>query len=386
MSRYVATQADLERLAADLEGSRVLAVDTEFMREKTYWAQLCLVQLDNGEGLQALVDPFTVDDLSVLAPVLTDASCTKVFHAARQDIEILYHDTGVVATPVFDTQVAASLLGHPLQVGYGPLVRSVCDVKLPKADGFTDWTRRPLTKNQLKYAADDVTYLPHVYEVLRSELEELGRLSWIERDLADLSRPERYDVDPREMWRKVKRVSALSRRQLAVAREVAAWREEAAMARDIPRKWVLTDEALVDIARKSPSTRERLLEVRGLAGRLSRADADAILEAVRAGRELPQREWPRIEQPRRGEHTPEGAVSMLLSLVEVRARENGVAVQILASHAELQAIARGQREGVGVLEGWRYDMVGRELAALMDGELVLRVGEKGVETVPADSA
>ena len=383
MSRYVASQEDLEKLAADLAGSRVLAVDTEFMREKTYWAELCLVQLDNAEGVQALVDPFMVDDLSVLAPILTDASCTKVFHAARQDIEILYHDTGVVASPVFDTQVAASLLGHPLQVGYGPLVRSVCDVKLPKADGFTDWSRRPLTKNQLKYAADDVTYLPHVYEVLRSELEEQGRLSWIEHDLAELSRPDNYTVDPREMWHKVKRVSTLPRRQLAVAREVAAWREEAAMERNIPRKWVLSDEVLVDIARKSPTTRERLLEVRGLAGRLSRADTDAILEAVRVARRLPQSACPKIDQPKRGEHAPDGAVNLLLALVEVRARENGVAVQILASHAELQAIARGQRDGIAVLEGWRREMVGRELVALADGELALRVGEKGLETVPA---
>ena len=380
MSSYVASQAELEQLVAQLEGSRILAIDTEFLREKTYYAKLCLIQLNNGRQ-QALVDPLAVEDLSVLAPILVDANCTKVFHAASQDIDILYHETGVVPTPVFDTQIAASLLGHPLQVGYGPLVRAVCDVRLPKADGYTDWARRPLSEHQMRYALDDVVYLPHIYEVLRSELEKQGRLQWIERDFAALSDPSKYEVDPREMWHKVKRVSTLNRRQLAVAREVAAWREETAMRRNLPRKWVLPDEALVEVARKAPSTRERLLEVRGLSGKLNQADVNGVLEAVRKGRELPQSQWPRIQRARHGDHELEGAVSLMQALVEVRAKQNGVATQLLAPHAELEHLARGHREGIDVLQGWRYDMVGRELEQLLSGELVLRVGPDGVEAI-----
>lgn len=378
MSRYIATQEELEKLVADLDGSRILAIDTEFLREKTYYAKLCLIQLNNGQ-IQALVDPFGVDDLSVLGPILVDSGCVKIFHAGTQDIDILYHEVGVVPTPVFDTQVAASLLGHPLQVGYGPLVRDVCDVRLPKADGYTDWSRRPLTDNQTKYALDDVVYLPHLYEVLRHDLEEQGRLQWIEKDFEELSDPANYISEPREMWRKVKRVSTLNRRQLSIAREVTAWRETTAMRRDLPRKWVLPDEAVIEIARKAPKTRERLLEVRGLSGRLPERDVDEILEAVRKGGSLPQSQWPKLERAQHGDHEIVGAVSLMLSLVEMRAKENGVAEQLLAPHAELEKLARGHREGVSVLEGWRYEMVGRELVDLLEGRLALCVGKDGVE-------
>ena len=189
LSRFITTQSQLEELARELEGSSMLAIDTEFMREKTYYAKLCLLQLNNGT-VSAIVDPLAVTDLSPLVPVLTDENCVKIFHAGTQDIAILHHETGVTPSPVFDTQVAASLLGYPLQVGYGPLVRSVCDVKLAKADSYTDWSKRPLTNSQIKYALDDVVYLPRVYECLRDELVGKGRLAWCERDfraLADLA-------------------------------------------------------------------------------------------------------------------------------------------------------------------------------------------------------
>lgn len=370
MSAYISNQAQLEQLVEQLEGSRVLAIDTEFLREKTYYPKLCLLQLNNGK-IQALVDPMGIDDLSVLAPILVDKSCVKIFHAGTQDIEILHHVTGVVPTPVFDTQVAAALLGHPLQVGYGPLVRAVCDVRLAKADSYTDWSRRPLTDHQLKYALDDVVYLPHIYDVFTSELEKQGRLSWIEDDLAALSDPARYECDPREMWHKVKRASTLSRPQLAIAREVAAWREQTAMKRDIPRKWVLPDEAVVEISRKAPKTRERLLEVRGLDRKLNNYDVNQVLEAVRRGKDLPQSQWPRIERHRSGDHGAQGAVELLSALVESRAKANGVATPLLASHAELERLARGHREGLEVLSGWRYEMVGAELVDLLDGKLAL---------------
>lgn len=299
MSKFVTTQAQLEELAVELEGSRVLAIDTEFMREKTYYAKLCLLQLNNGT-VSALVDPLAVSDLSPLVPILTDENCVKIFHAGTQDIAILYHETGITPSPVFDTQVAASLLGHPLQVGYGPLVRSVCDVKLAKADSYTDWFKRPLTNSQVKYALDDVVYLPRVYERLRDELAEKGRLTWCEHDFVTLADPASYDVDPRETWRRVKRISSLSRGQLAVAREVAAWRESEAQRRNLPRKWVLPDEAVVEIARKAPKTREALFEVRGLANKLSGRDVNHILEAVSRGKEMPQAQWPKLERSPKG--------------------------------------------------------------------------------------
>lgn len=378
MSNYITTQGQLEDLAAKLEGSRLLAIDTEFMREKTYYAKLCLLQVNNGT-VSALIDPLSVDDLSVLSSILTDKNCVKIFHAGKQDIDIIYHATGVTPFPVFDTQVAASLLGYPLQVGYGPLVRSVCDIKLAKADSFTDWSRRPLSNNQIKYALEDVVYLPQMYDYLQSELEKKGRLSWCEHDFAELSNPANYYNDPYEMWQRVKRVSSLARGQLAIAREVAAWREKEAMRRDLPRKWILADEAVVEIARKAPKTRERLLEVRGLASRLNGRDVNQILEAVRKGKEVPQSQWPRLVRSPKGEAETDGAVDLLASLVEVRAKQNDVAAPLLATHSDLSKLARGHREGIAVLEGWRYEMVGRELLDLLDGRLAIYLNKGSIE-------
>lgn len=378
MSSHITSQAQLEEFAAKLEGSKLLAIDTEFMREKSYYAQLCLLQMNNGT-VSALVDPFAVRDLSALVPILTDSNCVKVFHAGSQDIGILYHETGVVPSPVFDTQIAASLLGYPLQVGYGPLVRSVCDVRLAKADSFTDWSRRPLTNYQMKYALEDVVYLPQLYEYLNGKLEKMGRIAWCERDFAELSNPAHYVNEPRDMWQRVKRVSSLSRGQLAIAREIAAWREIQAMDRDLPRKWVLADEAVVEIARKAPKTRERLLEVRGLANRLTGRDVNQILEAVRKGKEMPQSQWPRLSRSPKGEAETDGAVDLLASLVEVRAKQNDVAAPLLATHSDLSKIARGHRQGIPVLEGWRYEMVGKELIDLLEGRLAIYLNRGHIE-------
>ena len=378
MGEYISTDKGLQELAKRLEGSKLLAIDTEFLREKTYYAKLCLLQVNNGR-VAALIDPLAVRDLSPLTPILTDKGCVKVFHAGSQDIGIISHVTGVTPAPVFDTQVAASLLGYPLQVGYGPLVRSVCDVKLPKADSYTDWSRRPLTNNQLKYALDDVVYLPQIYDIFTDELIKKGRLDWVQRDFDELADPARYQVDPREMWHKVKRVSTLNRAQLAIVREVAAWREREAMARDLPRKWVLADEAIVEVARKAPKTRDRLLEVRGLANRLSGRDVNAILECVRKAKELPQGQWPKLERHAHGDTEIDGAVDLMAALVEVRAKENDVAAPLLASHDELSKLARGHRDEVAVLQGWRYEMVGRELLDLLEGRLVLYLDKGRIE-------
>lgn len=384
MSKFVTTQAQLEELAQELEGSKMLAIDTEFMREKTYYAKLCLLQLNNGT-VSALVDPLAVPDLSPLVPILTDENCVKIFHAGTQDIAILYHETGVTPSPVFDTQVAASLLGYPLQVGYGPLVRSVCDVKLAKADSYTDWSKRPLTNSQVKYALDDVVYLPCVYEHLRDELVEKGRLAWCERDFAALAAPASYDVDPRETWRRVKRVSSLSRGQLAIARELAAWRETEAQHRNLPRKWVLADEALIEVARKAPKTREALFEVRGLANKLNGRDVNHILEAVSRGREIPQDQWPKLERNPKGDVEADGAVELLSSLLEVRAKQNDVAAPLIATHSDLSKLVRGHREGLTLMEGWRYDIVGRELIDLLEGRLALYLDRGSIEVAQREA-
>lgn len=378
MSRYVASQADLEELAGDLEGSEVLALDTEFLREKTYYAKLCLIQINN-EKFQAIIDPLAVDDLTVLAPILTDKRCVKVFHAGGQDLDILYHEVGVMPTPLFDTQLAAALLGFPQQIGYGSLVKGMCDVKLDKTEGYTDWSRRPLSKYQVRYALDDVVYLPQLYRTMVNALDKRGRLEWLEQDFAALADVSRYKNDPWEMWRKVKRIATLTRSQLAIVRELAAWREREAQRRNLPRKWVIPDEAIIDIARKAPSTAERLLEVRGLGSRLNRKAVNELLEAVRRARELPAERLPKLERRPQGDVQVEGVVDLMAAVVDIRASENDVAMQVLASRDDLSRLAHGHRDECKVLGGWRYEMVGRELVDLLEGRLALYVNNGAIQ-------
>ena len=380
MSEYIANQQELESLVERLMGSSVLAIDTEFLREKTYFAKLCLIQVNNGD-IQAIIDPLTCTDLTVLAPILTDKNCVKIFHAGSQDLDIIYHECGVVPAPLFDTQTAASLLGFPLQIGYGPLVKGVCGVTLPKADSYTDWSRRPLTKDQIKYALDDVVYLPRIYDSMMAQLKRMGRVSWLDSEFAKMTDPKRYECDPDEIWHKVKRVSALSRRQLAIVRETAAWREREAMRRNLPRKWVMPDEAVVEIARKAPKTIDRLHEVRGLGSRLSTKASREILAGVKRAQELPEEKLPRIEKKPHGTTEIDGAVDLMAAIVDIRARKNDVAPQVLASRDELAALARGHRSGINVLEGWRAEMVGNELIDILEGKRVifLQDGQINVE-------
>ena len=208
---YIASQENLEAFVRRAASSSVLAIDTEFLREKTYYANLCLIQLATDAEV-AVVDPFAIEDMKVLAPLLTDSSIVKLFHAGGQDLEILYRELGVLPAPLFDTQVAATLLGHTQQIGYGPLVHSLCGVNLKKSDSFTDWSRRPLSTSQLEYAADDVIYLPKMYRIMVEKLEAKGRLHWLDNDFAAMSDPAHYESDPFERYKRLKRVGQLTRR------------------------------------------------------------------------------------------------------------------------------------------------------------------------------
>ncbi len=227
------------------------------------------------------LSPF--DSLEPLKELFTNKKIVKLFHAASQDLEIIHHELGVLPEPIFDTQIAASLLGGTLQVGYGALVMSECGVKLKKADSFTDWSRRPLADSQIEYALDDVVYLPKMYRSMTAELERLGRLHWLDNDFAELSNPEKYIEDPNERWRRLRRVNQLSRRQLSAAREIAAWRETTAMKRDIPRKWICSDEQIVEACKREPRTLDDLFMVRGIRGALKMDDARSVLRACIAG-------------------------------------------------------------------------------------------------------
>ncbi len=375
-------QRSLEEFVERARTSSVLAVDTEFLRDRTYYAKLCLIQLATDDEV-VLVDPLRVKDLRALVPLLEDERVMKLFHAGAQDIEIIYRELGCLPRPLFDTQIAATLLGQTQQVGYGALVQSVCGVHLRKADSYTDWSRRPLSDSQQRYAADDVVYLPIMYASMKAELEKKGRLAWLADDFAALTDPARFKVDPRERYAHLKRVSQLSPRQLSAAREVAAWREETAQRRNIPRKWVITDEQIVEACKRGARTIDDLFMVRGLESGLGCSDARQIVKRICIGLDAPEETWPRISKSSKNEVNVDVEVDLYSALVRLRARENDVAYQTLASRDDLVSIARGHDDDVELLRGWRRELVGDELLKLRSGAIVLGVREGRLAVLPA---
>lgn len=374
------SDAKLREFAKRCESSRYLAIDTEFLREKTYYAKLCLIQVAIEDEV-VIIDPLSINDLTVLKDVLTNKAIIKIFHACHQDVEILYHETGVVPTPIFDTQIAASLLGKSQQASYSSIVASYCHVTLPKKDSYTDWSRRPLTESQLKYAADDVVYLPKIYDDMTTLLEQKGRLHWLDDVFEDLSRPEKYETRPRERFRKLRRVNQLSRRQLSAAREFAAWREERAQKANIPRKWIVSDEQIVEACKREAKSIDDLYMVRGLKDALSASDARAVVNLIKKGLACPEEDLPQINHKSKNEENVDVVVSLMTALVQLRARENHIAVQTLAPQAELLKLARGHTQDCELMQGWRYRLVGKELQDLLKGKFSLRLDDGNLKII-----
>lgn len=379
---YVRDEAELAHAVGVLAGSPVLAIDTEFMRERTYYARLCLVQIASE------TDVFVIDALPfggllpALAPLLEDPTSVKVFHAGSQDVEILLRATGAVPSPLFDTQVAATVAGFPTQVGYSQLVSELIDVPIDKADTFTDWAKRPLTDAQLLYAEEDVRHLPRVYALLRDRLAAEGRLGWLSEDFERLADPATYEAVPAEQFRRVKRASTLDGRSLAVLREIAAWREIEAQRRDIPKRWLLSDESLIEIARRRPADAAALGAIRGVSERAASRSA-GLLAAVRAGVAVPDDELPRLPKRRRPSSDAAPITDVLSGVLRLRAREHGVAATLLATRDELERFAGGEREGNPLSEGWRHTLVGAELEAVLDGRSIISVDDGRLGVRPA---
>jgi ribonuclease D len=367
---YVTTTHELAALVEELRKAPCVAIDTEFMRERTYFARLCLIQLAS-DDVAAIVDPLAFTDLSPLKELLTDTNVVKVFHAGTQDLEIFYRLFGVPTAPVFDSQVAATLAGFPQQVGYGALVKEIMGVSLDKGDTYTDWAKRPLSDTQVEYALNDVRYLPEIRRRLMSQMERDGRVEWLAADFGRLEDPATYEVAPRELWRRVKRVASLKRRQLALAREVTAWREAEAQRRDVPKRWVIGDESIIEIARRAPRTPEELSAIRGVADKVGRGATQGLLAAVADGLAVSDQDLPSLEKRRRPVGDVDGAVDLMIALVRLRAREHGVAMPLMASRDDLERLAAGEKQASPLLEGWRKNMVGDELLALLEGRIKL---------------
>lgn len=369
---YIDIFEDLEAFAKRAKNSRILALDTEFIRERTYYPRLCLLQAATDAEI-AIIDPLSIRSLEPLKPLLLDESITKIFHSASQDLEILYHVIGCLPKPVFDTQIAAGFLGQTHQIGLGSLVAAFCGVPLKKSDSFTDWEKRPLAASQIKYAAEDVAYLPELYDLMTQMLKEKGRTHWLDEEFESLCDPRRYDPEPFERYKRLKRVNQLNGRQLACAREVAAWREEEAIRRNVPRKWVLSDEQVVEACKREPKSVSELLMVRGMKKQLGTKEARKVSEIIANALKSDPSTWPKLDNGSANEPNVDFTVDLMEPLLRLRAKENGIAVQSLASHPDLVQLARGHFDSSPLMKGWRRDLVGNELVDLANGKIGLSV-------------
>jgi ribonuclease D len=373
------TTAEVESLCAELAREPFVALDTEFMRDRTYWPKLCLIQLA-GKERHAAIDPLASGlELDPLFELLAEPAVVKVFHAARQDIEIFYNLTGRVPMPLFDTQLAAMVCGYGEEVGYETLVGQLAKARIDKSSRFTDWERRPLSPEQLAYALADVTHLRTVYMKLKEKLETTGRSSWVDQELAELTNPTTYQQPPEEAWKRLK-VRSRDARFLAIVRALAAWRERTAQERDLPRNRVLRDDLLLEIAANRPITLEQLTRLRRI--NLDRRSAPAVVEAIQGALALPQAELPTPEPPPKLARGLGPLIDLLRVLLKLKCEEHHVAQRLVATAADLEAIAAEAEPDVAALKGWRYEVFGQAALALKRGELGLAVRDGRLALVP----
>ncbi len=380
--RTLTTTEELAEFCQRAKTGPYVTIDTEFLRERTYYSKLCLVQLAlPGEGEAVLVDPLVKGlALDPLYELFGDTNVVKVFHAARQDLEIFFVEGGVFPMPLFDTQVAAMVCGFGEQVGYETLVRKIARQSLDKTSRFTDWSRRPLTEAQKNYALADVTHLRVIYEFLESELEKSNRHNWVEEELKVLTNSDTYIVEPHEAWRRVK-TRTNSGKFLAVVKELARFREGYAQSRNIPRSRVFKDDAMLELASTKPQSPQDLGRSRLLLREARKGEiAEGILAAVRAAAEMKPEDYPKAEQKNDKLQVNPALADLLRVLLKAKAERAGVAQKLIATSAELDKIAAGLRNG-GALKGWRAEVFGNDALRLCDGELALRANGSKVEVV-----
>ncbi|MGH7086664.1 MAG: ribonuclease D [Acetobacteraceae bacterium] len=373
---------DLARLCERLGQEEFVAVDTEFMRERTYWPRLCVVQLA-GQHEAALIDAEARGiDLAPLGRLFAERAVTKVFHAARQDVEIFLLIFGAVPTPLFDTQVAAMVAGYGDQVGYDQLVASFTGVAIDKAHRFSDWSARPLSTAQVAYAAADVTHLATLYPKLRARLEREQRLGWVAEEMAALAEPATYRNDPETMWQRL-RPRTSNRRVLGILRAIAAWRECEAQRIDIPRQRLLKDESLLEIAATQPATAEALARARGVSRGFAEGKSGAgLLAAIAAARALPDTELPEPHSAKSAGRPPPGLIALLKVLLAARCEAHHVAPRLIASADEIDRLAAEDAPDIPALSGWRRDVFGADALSLKAGRIALGIERGRIKLLP----
>jgi len=368
----IATNEDLTAACNRFARHEFITVDTEFLRETTFWPKVCVIQIatdDEAVAIDALAEDL---DLKPFFDLMLNEQVTKVFHAARQDLEIIWHLSGVIPHPLFDTQVAAMVCGFGDQASYGDLVQSICKITVDKSSRFTDWSRRPLSEAQIAYALADVTHLRSVYRHLLAKLKQTGRSSWVEDEMTTLLSPATYEQHPDNAWERL-RGRARKPRDLAVLMEVAAWREREAQSRDVPRSRVLKDDAMLDIVTAAPRDADALAQLRSTPRGMERSKGGLdLLAAIQRGLERDPKTLPKIERERRSQNGG-ATVELLKVLLRQVSEKSGVAAKMIATVEDLEAIASDDRAKVQSLTGWRREIFGAKALELKHGRLALTV-------------
>lgn len=372
--RTITTTEDLAAFCEAAKSAPYVTIDTEFLRERTYWSRLCLIQmaLPGKTGEAVLIDPIEGEGLSLepLYDLFRHEATVKVFHAARQDLEIFFVEGNVFPSPLFDTQIAAMVCGFGEQVGYETLVRKIAREGLDKTSRFTDWSRRPLSNAQKEYALADVTHLRVIYEWLAAQLEKNGRARWVAEELAVLTDPETYTVRPEDAWKRIK-TRTTSGRFLAVVKELARFREDYAQRNNVPRSRVMKDDALLELASTRPQSAEELGRSRLLMREGRKPEiAEGILAAVKAGLEMRPEDMPRVDAAKEQLQVNPALADLLRVLLKAKSESLGVAPRLIASSGDLDAIAAGQRD-LETLRGWRKEAFGDDALRLCRGEIAL---------------
>jgi ribonuclease D len=368
----ITEQSALEDLCGKLAESDFICVDTEFHRETTYWPELCLVQA-SAPGVEGLIDPLAEDlDIGPFLDLIAMDNRVKVFHAARQDIEIFNRLIGHPPGPIFDTQVAAMALGYGDSISYDNLVQRVVRRQIDKSSQFTDWMRRPLSQKQLIYALGDVTHLRDIYLIMREELEKTGRMNWVREEMADLEDPAKYDTDPMNAWQRLK-LRKPKKDYAAIVVAVAAWRERLAQELDKPRRRILKDDAIQEIAAQKPRNENDYSQLRAVpSGFIRSKHGQGLMEAVIEAIDNPDKFAPELEPRVQNAQIPAGAPELLKVLLKHVSDEHNVVPRLIANAADIDRIARGETsEDIAAMTGWRFDMFGKKAQALLNGQLAV---------------
>ncbi|MDD1613357.1 MAG: ribonuclease D [Methylococcaceae bacterium] len=370
--QYINTPDQLAKLCEQIKKEPWLALDTEFLREKTYYPKFCLLQIATPEWV-ACIDPIALPKLDDLFEAIYNPAIVKVFHSCRQDLEIFYQLTGKLPAPIFDTQVAAPLLGFQDNPGYAMLVSSLLSINLNKAHTRADWSKRPLTEAQIEYAADDVIYLCQIYQIMVQKLTALDRIDWLKHDFAELENPALYTVAPEKAWFKIKGKNKLTGKQLSIIQILAQWREKTAQSEDRPKSWLLRDELLFDLAKLQPETVVELANVRGINERAVNRYGKELCQLITAAKNRPPLPLNEKDRPAKKTQQQEAILDILTALVRIRAEENSLNPSILATRKDLEVLLFNDDDECPLLHGWRFTMAGRELVGLLKSELLLGI-------------